>query len=293
MLEELRARGILENTIVIVTSDNGMSFPRAKANVYEYGIHMPLAISWPKQFPSGMKSQDVVNLIDVTATIYDLCEVAAPETISGKSLRSILDGKATEPRTVTFSGRERHSSSRYNSLGYPQRCVRTESYLYIRNYTPERWPAGTPQKYASVKYDANNDEVSPKLGPKHGGYHDIDACPSLNFLIEQRNDSQWGQYLGLSVDKRPREEFYDIRLDAACLNNLVGFAEHESALESHRRLLTEELTRSGDLRETDFAASQVWETYPRYSSLRWFPKPDWVEKNPPPKQEWLDTRRPR
>lgn len=293
MLEQLRTRGMLENTIVIVTSDNGMSFPRAKANVYEYGIHMPLAISWPKQFPKGRGSQDVVNLIDVTATIYDLCEVAAPEATTGKSLRTILDGRATEPRTMTFSGRERHSSSRYNSLGYPQRCVRTESYLYIRNYTPERWPAGTPQKYASVKYDANNEEVLSKLGPEHGGYHDIDACPSLNFLIEQRDSSQWGQYLGLSVDKRPREEFYDIRSDAACLNNLVGSAKHKSVLERHRKLLTEELNRSGDLRETDFSASHVWETYPRYSSLRWFPKPEWAEKDSPPKQEWLDARRPR
>ena len=43
----LKETGELENTLVMVTSDNGMAFPRAKANVYEYGIHMPLTICWP------------------------------------------------------------------------------------------------------------------------------------------------------------------------------------------------------------------------------------------------------
>ncbi|MCH2374361.1 MAG: sulfatase, partial [Planctomycetes bacterium] len=47
MLNLLEEQGELDNTIVIVTSDNGMAFPRAKANVYEYGIHMPLAVAWP------------------------------------------------------------------------------------------------------------------------------------------------------------------------------------------------------------------------------------------------------
>ena len=45
--------GELENTIVIVTSDNGMAFPRAKANGYEYGIHVPFAVRFPKEFPGG------------------------------------------------------------------------------------------------------------------------------------------------------------------------------------------------------------------------------------------------
>ena len=44
MLDLLADAGELKNTLVIVTSDNGMAFPRAKANVYEYGIHMPLAV---------------------------------------------------------------------------------------------------------------------------------------------------------------------------------------------------------------------------------------------------------
>lgn len=70
MLKQLEKAGQLDNTLVIVTSDNGMSFPRAKANLYEYGIHMPLAIAWPKRIPAGQSNDDLVSLIDVTRTIF-------------------------------------------------------------------------------------------------------------------------------------------------------------------------------------------------------------------------------
>ena len=63
MLDQLQQLGELENTLVIVTSDNGMPFPRAKANLYEYGIHMPLAIAWPAKIRAGQDSDDLVSLI--------------------------------------------------------------------------------------------------------------------------------------------------------------------------------------------------------------------------------------
>ena len=49
----LEKKGILDNTIIIVTSDNGMAFPGAKATLYEYGIHVPLAIRWGNGIKSG------------------------------------------------------------------------------------------------------------------------------------------------------------------------------------------------------------------------------------------------
>ncbi|MCR9295145.1 MAG: sulfatase [bacterium] len=295
MLRTLEARGELENTLVIVTSDNGMSFPRAKANVYEYGIHMPLAVCWPEQIPGQRNSQALVNLIDLTATIYDACGIEKPESVTGSSLLRLLQGEAGDEPIATYSGRERHSSSRWNSLGYPQRCVRTADFLYIRNYTPERWPAGAPQTYAKVRYEASGEPGETVLGPEHGGYHDIDACPTLDFLVEMRGDPNLAQYLKLSVGLRPAEEFYEVRSDPSCLKNLVGDAKYLPQLQQHRQLLRDELVRTGDLREINFEASHVWETYPRYSSLRWFPKPDWAldDSVTIPRQDWLEDRRPR
>ncbi len=301
MLKTLESRGMLENTLVIVTSDNGMSFPRAKANVYEYGIHMPLAISWPERYRKGVSIDDVVNLIDVTATVFDASGIGIPDTVSGKSLGNLLSTTAEnrtdsdKARQFTLSGRERHSSSRFNSLGYPQRCVRTSEFLYIRNYTPERWPAGAPQKYLQATYiNGNLEPARFVLDREHGGYHDIDACPTLDFMVAHRDSASVAPLFRAAVGLRPAEEFYQINSDPGCLNDLSQHAEFAAELERHRALLSSELKRTGDLRELDFARSHVWETYPRYSRLRWFPVPAWASQNPAslPSQEWLEERRP-
>jgi N-sulfoglucosamine sulfohydrolase len=301
MLDLLDEIGELDNTIVIVTSDNGMAFPRAKANVYEYGIHMPLAISWPKAVPGSRTVDDIVNLIDVTATIYDATGVEPPSKtpIAGRSLVNVLsskqEGLVDTTRDAAFSGRERHSSSRFNSLGYPQRCIRTAQHLYIQNFRPERWPAGTPRKFGSGGYLKGKKIFEGTLGPMHGGYHDIDACPSLTFLIEKRNDPAVGPFLSLAVDRRPQEELFDIRKDPGCLENLAGrseFATVQSKL--HSRLMSY-LKETDDPRVVAEDTGDVFETYPRYSGLRWFPIPDWAKENSArvPRQSWLEQKRPK
>lgn len=294
MLAELEQQNMLENTVVIVTSDNGMSFPRAKANLYEFGIHMPLAISWPAGFVSGQRTDALVSLLDVTATIYDLCQVPAPAALEGLSLLDVLKGNPQHARNAVFAGRERHSSSRWNSLGYPCRCVRTERFLYIRNYAPERWPAGAPMKYTRARYDSEGELVSADMGPEHGGYHDIDACPTLDFMIAERDDPNVGRHLEAAIGKRPPDELFDILQDPGCLQNLAQVPAFRAELERHRELLVSHLKATGDLRELDPPAAQVWETYPRYSPLRWFPEPDWASGEPAlvPDQPWLDARRP-
>ncbi len=300
MLEHLAEAGELENTFVIVTSDNGMPFPRAKANLYEFGIHMPLAVAWPAKVPAGQDTDELVSLIDVTRTIFDVAGVKPQqaEKMSGHSLLpSIMQNakRGLSPREFVFSGRERHSSSRYNSLGYPCRCVRTKTHLYIRNFAPERWPAGTPRKYLGAKYDQQGQLVASTLSPEHSGYHDIDNGPTLQWMIANRAEPAVGKLLQAAVAKRPAEELFDIREDPDCLNNLAGDPKDASVQAALSDALTQYLTRTGDLRQTDPEAGQVWETYERVSSLRWFPVPDWYKQDSSstPDQPWLEKRRPR
>lgn len=300
ILKMLEEKGELENTLVIVTSDNGMPFPRAKANLYEYGIHMPLAIAWPARVAGGRVSDDLVSLLDVTRTIFDAAEVTPKQQdrLAGVGLLPLLSDDRSDddsPRAFVASGRERHSSSRYHTLGYPCRAIRTDRYLYIRNFTPERWPAGTPQKYDQATFDREGNLVEGRLGDEHGGYHDIDNGPTLQWMIANRDDPAVAPLFAASVDRRPAEEFYDVRDDPACLNNLANSAEHAEAKTRHAATLTEYLTRTGDLRQTAPEAAHVWETFPRFSPLRWFPVPDWAEQNPQlvPDQPWLEQRRPR
>jgi len=299
MLDRLAKQGELENTLVIVTSDNGMAFPRAKANLYEYGIHMPLAISWPARIAEGQDNNDLVSLIDVTRTIFDAAEVPPiqAEQLHGISLLpyySTDSDPTSPPRKFVFSARERHSSSRYHTLGYPSRCIRSPTHLYIRNYKPERWPAGTPQKYDRAKYDSSKNLVESKLGKPHGGYHDIDDCPTLQMMITKRESPDVKNLFDAAVMKRPAEELYDIRVDPACLNNLADVPESVAIKQELATELTDYLTQTGDLRQTDPKAAEVWETYPRLSGLRWFPTPQWAVENPEsvPSQPWLESRRP-
>lgn len=269
MLEQLREAGELENTLVIVTADNGMSFPRAKATTYEYGIHVPLAVSWPKQIPGNRVVDDLVGFVDLTATILDATSTPAAlvqspkEKLVGKSLmptlKSSQQGIVDSTRTMVFSGRERHSSARPHNWGYPSRALRTQQYLYIRNLHPERWPAGDPREL----------DQDGKLGAMHGAYRDIDAGPSLAFLTQNADSPKFRPFLDLAVGKRQAEELYDIRIDAGCLKNLANSGEHQKALVELREAMTECLGTTGDPRVGD--NPEIWETYPRYSASRQFP----------------------
>ena len=300
MLNHLESIGELENTLVIVTSDNGMPFPRAKANLYEYGIHMPLAMSWPKAWPGGQENHHLVSLIDVTRTIFDAAQVTPKEEkqLSGRSLLTSLrqTGESLEtPRKAVFSGRERHSSSRFHSVGYPCRCIRTDKYLYIHNFASERWPAGTPRKYSNARFNESNQLISGALGPKDGGYHDIDNGPTLQWMIANQMKPDVATLFAAAIGLRPTEELYDIRTDPSCLNNLAKDPEHQAVRQELWKQLKTYLVSTGDLRVTAPESANLWEMYPRYSSLRWFPEPEWWSEQDKrvPVQPWLEQRRPR
>ena len=298
MITLLEAAGELENTLLIVTSDNGMPFPRAKANCYEYGIHMPLVIRWG-DLPGGRYIEDLVGWTDLTATIYDIAGVAPPEQypLEGKSLAPILksdqSGVLDPTRTAVFSARERHSSSRFRTLGYPQRAIRTATHLYIRNFKPERSPAGPGQRFDSVSYARDGSLLKSKLSGLYDGYHDIDACPSLTFLTAGRDDPAIRYYLDLAVAHRPAVELFDIRKDPGCLHNLAGQAEAADVQTALETRLMDYLKQTGDARV--LGNGDVWETYPRVGKMRWFPEPAWARDRPEsvPQQPWLDERRPR
>ena len=268
MLNLLEEAGELDNTIIIVTSDNGMAFPRAKANLYEYGFHMPLAIRWGDRAPGGRAVDDLVGFVDLTATILDAAGVSHPSAVYPLAGRSIMDiltstqsGTVDPSRTSVYAGRERHSSSRYENWTYPQRAIRSPQFLYIRNFRPERWPAGDP-----VVLDAEGSPAGP-----HSGYKDIDGSPTLDFLVAKADDPTLGKYLHLAVAKRPMEELFDIEQDPGCLNNLADDPEFMSVKQELAAVLTDYLRQTGDARVLD--GGDIWESYPRYSPIRKFPKP--------------------
>ena len=282
MLKYLEDIGELENTIVIVTADNGMPFPRAKANGYDYGIHVPMAVRFPKDFPGGRIVDDPVSFADLAPTILQITETSQEGMlpISGKSILSILESNKqgiVEPsKKYVFSGRERHSSSRYKNWGYPQRMIRSKDFLYIWNIKPERWPAGAPQRIKP----GTTDELLPMYGIDENGIHhsdwaftDIDAAPTKSYIVEHRNDPEIKPYFDWSVAKRPEVEFFDIKNDPYCLNNLAGNPSYKDVEKEMKDVLMNELKKSKDPRVVG-PDKEVFDSYLRYSPIREFPKPE-------------------
>ncbi|MEW2923140.1 sulfatase [Muricauda sp. ANG21] len=286
MIESLRKAGELENTIIIVTSDNGMAFPRAKANCYEYGIHVPMAIMWRAKISGNRVIDDLVSLVDIAPTIFEITGLAPKgmKPISGKSFDNLLfskeNGHIDPSRTAVFSSREKHSSARWSNLGYPIRAIRTKEYLYIRNYAPERWPSGAPQMldvndpFRLENMYGLNDEG--KFMDK--AFWDIDAALSKAYIIENYKDQEVREYFDLAMAKRPEHELYDIEKDPYCLVNLVGEYEHQAILEELKKELTTFLIKTGDPRHVG-PDPDVFENYQRFSLMRPFPKPDWIIKD--------------
>ena len=283
ILNYLDSIGELDNTIVIVTGDNGMPFPRAKANCYEYGLHVPLAISYPAGFPGKRIVDDPVSFVDFTPTILELTNIK-PEgmmPITGRSfagiLRSRKSGIVDETKKYIFAGRERHSSSRWNNLGYPQRVIRNSRYLLVWNLKPDRWPAGDPQ---AIDQESAAGELLPMYGIDGSGIHhsewaftDVDASPSKSFLIENYQDEKIAFYFALAYNRRPEYELYDISRDPYCLENLSGKTGYSTIENELKEQLEGELKASGDPR-IEGPDKDIFETYVRYSPMRQFPNHD-------------------
>lgn len=154
MLETLEAHGELDNTLIVVTSDNGMPFPRAKATAYNYGVHMPLAIRWGKGIKDpGRVIDDFINHVDFAPTFLELAGIEAPDQMTGRSLRNIFtsakQGTVDPTRNMTVTGLERHVWAGPDGKTYPRRAIHTNDFVYIRNYEPDRWPMGGPDFVAS------------------------------------------------------------------------------------------------------------------------------------------------
>jgi uncharacterized sulfatase len=174
--------------------------------------------------------------------------------LAGRDLTPILrNPSAVLPGDgAVFSARERHTYARKDNLGYPARSVRTDRYLYIRNYEPERWPAGDPRGF----------------GDQTWGFFDIDVTDTKALLCAESAtvDPVLNRLRTLAVGPRPAEELYDTQVDPGNLRNLAADPAHEGTLATMRNILQAEQRRTNDLRLTDpEAAERIWESYPRVS----------------------------
>lgn len=233
-LRLLDERGLAEHTIVVMTSDHGWPWPRAKANAYDAGTHVPLAIRWPGRVTAGTVIDRLTVLSDLAPTFLDATGLPVPAAMTGQSLLPALSGTAA-PREFVVIERERHASAREGNLAYPVRALRTDRWLYIRNFFPERWPAGDPD-FASGK---------------QGAFGDIDAGPTKTQLLANRDRPGFAEAFQLATGKRPKEELYDLDSDPYSLTNLTDDPGRAVVRIRLREQLRKWMLRTGDPRAVD------------------------------------------
>jgi N-sulfoglucosamine sulfohydrolase len=233
IIAQLERDGRLDNTLVVITADNGLPFPRAKANVYDGGARVPLAVRWPGRVKSGRTLAEFAVLTDLAPTFLEAAGLTPPPAMTGRSLLGLLEGKRQIGREQVFLERERHANVRKGDLSYPVRAVRTAEFLYVRNLRPDRWPAGDPEYYFAV-----------------GPFGDIDGSPSKSLLLAGREDKLLGRYFRLAADKRPAEELYDLKRDPAQLVNVADRVEFAAAKRKLRAQLEKWMRETGDPRAT-------------------------------------------
>ena len=257
-LQLLEASGELDNTIVVVTGDHGMPFPRCKSNCYDMGVRVPLAIRWGKNIQAGLRIRDFVSLIDLAPTFLAAASVAAPKQINGRSLLSILassqvDGLVEPSRDHVIYGKERHVPCRPDHSGYPTRGIRTERWAYLRNFEPSRWPVGDPPLYG---------DTDPA--------HSIGKGTTKGYLLTNMHDAEVERSYQLCFARRPAEELYDMHADPDQLHNLAGMAEHAPILKKLWQQLRSELAASHDPRIV--GGAEQFDRFPYYGGGAWRPQ---------------------
>jgi len=199
ILDRLESEGIADQTVVIFSGDNGQCHLRGKCWLYDAGIHVPLIIRWPDQLPAGRVSDELVSMIDVSATILDIAGVALPEYLDGHPIL----GDRAESRDHIFAARDL-----IDEVMDHIRCVRTKRFKYIRNYTPENG-------YRECCYVREHRPMYPVLKAMH-------EAGELN----EAQNLLW-------QETKPVEELYDVEADPFEIRNLAGDPAHE---EIRRRL---------------------------------------------------------
>jgi N-sulfoglucosamine sulfohydrolase len=242
MLNFLEENGDLENTLVIITSDHGMPFPRVKSDAYYYSNHIPLAMMWESKIRNPNRIIDAyVSFIDIAPTILDAAGISwnssGMKHSPGQNLMSILTDNNSQQRDYVLIGKERHDVGRPDDYGYPIRGIIKDNWLYLMNYRPDLWPAGNPEC----------------------GYTTVDGSPTKTVVLSTRYSLDERKYWEWSFGKRPEEELYNLGNDKSCIHNLASSGDHAAIKSRLRKTMEEDLKIQEDPRM--FGNGDIFHTY--------------------------------
>lgn len=254
VLEKLKAEGVLEDTVVIFFADNGRLEFRGIHWCTDSGLHVPMIIRWPKNYPAppgfepGTVSSQTISLLDLTATTMAIAGVKKPE---GMQSRVFLGPHADPTRQYAFGARDRIDETVQRI-----RSVTDGRYHYIRNFLPDH-PFMALNRYKEKCFP-----VVPLLRELH-------AEGKLNDVQE-----------ALMAPRLPDEELYDTQADPFEIHNLAGSADpaHQEALKRLRAELTRWIKETND-QGARLEPPELVKPFEK-EMHDWFGTPPWAEFKP-------------
>ena len=220
MIASLKAKGKLDNTLIIFLSDNGAPFPRAKGTLYDAGVGTPLIFSWPKGIPKGKEYEPLVSSIDLAPTILQLAGIQKPAGMPGVALQPIFMNQKKAVCDYTFSERNWHGIDEHI------RSVRTDRYKLIVNGAYENLPFGSPS--------------------------DIAESPAWLSLYEQQQLGKLTAVQKLLFQySRARIELYDLKNDPDELKNIANRPAQQARVKELSAALDTWSKSTKDVKPTD------------------------------------------
>lgn len=213
VLKRLEDEGILNQTLIIFMTDHGISHARGKQFLYDEGTHIPFVVRGPG-VPVGQTRTDLIEHIDMAAISLAAAGISVPPSMQAKNVFA----SDYQPREAIFAARDRCDET-VERL----RSVRTDQYLYIRNFYPQR-PHLQPNAYKDGK------SIIQKLRSLH-------LARQLDATTEQL----------LFSPTRPAEELYRWTEDRWQIHNLAKDDRHQAELVQLRQRLDRWMTETKDL----------------------------------------------
>ena len=213
ILAQLETDGLLDSTIIIWTTDHGDGLPRAKRDLYDSGIRVPMIVRWPDDQRGGTTITRLVSFIDLAPTILRLVGVEIPKHMQGSDF---LEG---HPRDFVYASRDR-----IDAFYDRRRAVRDHRFKYIRNWYPEK-PTGHWLAYR-------------------------DNIPMVRELWQLFEANQLNEAQRKWFEATGEEQLFDLVDDPHELDNLAGDPDFEQVRQRMQSQLAQRLREIGDASNT-------------------------------------------
>ena len=217
LLSLLDKHDLANDTLVVVVSEQGNSFPFAKWTCYDSGLQSAMLVRWPGKVKPGSTTDAMLEYVDVTPTFVDVAGGELDESLDGKSFTDVLTGKTTDHKKHVFGVMTTKGIINGNP-SYPIRSIRSRTHKLILNL--------------------QSDQIFTNACTKSKEFKSIMAAADAG-------DEQ-AQWVVKNYQQRPAVEFFDVLNDPLEMHNLADRPEHQKTITELKTVLAAWMKSQGD-----------------------------------------------